>query len=44
MKTKRRRMRSEVKNLVDKAEMITLLAFWAYIMVRCFLFAVGIDL
>lgn len=43
MKAKRR-LRPEIKNLVDRAEMITLLAFWVYIGIRCFLFAVGIDL
>lgn len=43
MKTKRR-LRPEIRNFIDKAEMITLLAFWAYIGIRAFLFMVGIDL
>ena len=43
MKAKRR-LRPEVKNFIDTAEMITLIALWAYIGFRCFLFVVGIDL
>lgn len=44
MKVKKRRLRPEIRNFIDKAEMITCLAFWVYIGFRCFLFAVGIDL
>ena len=44
MKSKRRKLRPEIRELIDKAEMITLLALWAYIGIRCFLFVIGVDL
>lgn len=43
MKAKRR-LRPEIWNFIDKAEMITCLALWGYIGIRTFLFMVGIDL
>lgn len=40
----KRRLRPEIRNLIDKIEMTACLAFFIYAGIRCFLFAVGIDL
>lgn len=44
MKAKKRRLRPEIRNFIDKAEMITCFALWVYIGIRAFLFVIGVDL
>ena len=44
MKTKKRRLRPEIRSFLNKAEMFAVLALWVYIGIRTFLFMVGIDL
>lgn len=44
MKVKKRRLRPEIRSFLNKAEMFTCIAFWVYIFIRSFLFAMGIDL
>lgn len=44
MKTKTRRLRTEIRELISRIEMFGCLALWAYIGIRAFLFMVGIDL
>lgn len=41
---RKRRLRPEIQDLIDKVEMYGCLAFFIYAGIRCFLFAVGIDL